>query len=148
MLSGDSEPAPIDARLVDRFALFREDLPGADGSLEDAEAQAIVRMAEFGGDYAFARTTKVILADGLTFLVVPGPDGVLMLPPFDGGGTAAIGASTDSLLRALPVGSSGSLVFGLAADGVLLQPVALSDGSTVQAPVRRNVYAVTDPARG
>jgi hypothetical protein len=148
MAGDDSDPVAIDSRLLEHFALFREALPGADGPLEAAESEALERLSDFREDYAFDRAAKVVLEGGLTFLVVPGADGVQVLPPFDERGLfAAFGASTGALLKGHSVGTSGSLVFGLAADGVESQSVLLADGSAVEVPVRRNVYAVEDPHR-
>ena len=81
-------------------------------------------------------------------LVVPGLAGVLMLAPDrDGRFNAAVGANTEALLEGRPVGSFGSLVFGLAVDGDDWAPVRLADGSAVRAAVKRNVYAIADPSR-
>jgi hypothetical protein len=148
MASDHSDPAPIDPRLIEKFALFREELPGADGPLEDWETKALERLSEFRSEYAFTKAVKVVLEGGITFLVVPGADGIQMLPPFDARGLfSANGGLTGQLLKGLPVGSSGPLVYGLAADGVQLQSVALADRTTVKVPVKRNVYAVQDPTR-
>jgi hypothetical protein len=58
----------------------------------------------------------------------------------------AFGAQTEAILDGSPIGSIGPLFVGLAPDGVEEQPVALRDGSEIQAPVVNNVYAVTDPS--
>ncbi|HZV25875.1 MAG TPA: hypothetical protein VFG00_06265 [Acidothermaceae bacterium] len=146
MAGGDD--ADIDPKLVKSFGLFRELERDPDGPLEDAERRTIEMMAGRFGKYDFARTAKVVLAGDLTFLVVPGVDGVLMLPPVRPGQPfSAAGARTETLLRGKPVGSSGSLVFGLAVDGVQLHSVELADRSTAEVPVRRNVFATNDPTR-
>lgn len=149
MASDNPNPEPIiDPKLVKSFALFREPIPGPDGPLDDAELRAIERISRRFTEFALARTAKVVLEGGVAFLVVPGIDGILMLPPIDAGRSlAALGAKTETLLKGRPVGSSGSLVFGLAVDGVRLQSVQLADGSTVEVPVIRNVYATDDPTR-
>jgi hypothetical protein len=140
--------ADIDPKLVKNFALFRELEQSPDGPLEDAERRAIEMMSGRFNAYDFAGTAKVVLAGDLTFLVVPGTDGVLMLPPVRPGQRfSAAGARTEALLKGKPVGSSGSLLFGLAVDGVQLHSVDLADGSTAEVPVRRNVFAINDPAR-
>jgi hypothetical protein len=147
-MAGDNREPGIDPKLVTGFALFREPVPGADGPLTAAERRAVEGMSGRLTKFAFTRTAKVVLEGGLTFLVVPGADGVLMLPPPDADqGFAALGADTQTLLTGRPVGSSGSLVFGLAVDGVRLQSVELADGSTVDVPVKQNVYATNDRTR-
>ncbi len=148
MASDNPDPELIDPKLVKSFALFREPAPGPDGPLDAAELRAIERMSRRFTEFALTRTAKVVLEGDLAFLVVPGVDGILMLPPIEAGRPfAAMGAKTETLLKGRPVGSSGSLVFGLAVDGVRLQSVELADGSTVEVPVTRNVYATDDPTR-
>jgi hypothetical protein len=145
-----SDLNPLDPKLVENFALFREELPGVDGSLSKVESEAVARMSAEGvrPDYAYAQAIRVVLDDGLTFLVIPGANGVLMFPPVSADGLfATVGAGTETLIKGLPAGSSGSLVFGLAPDGVRLGSVELADGSIAEVPVKRNVYAVRDPAR-
>jgi hypothetical protein len=143
----EPDPAPpIDPKLKKNFALFREPLPGPDGPLDEAQLQVIEILSRRGSDFVLSRAAKVLLDGGLTLLVLPDADGVLMFPPHpDGRYRSAAGAFTESLLNGRPVGSSGSLIFGLALDGTKLQSVRLRDGSTVEVPVRRNVYAVDDP---
>ena len=88
----------------------------------------------------------MVLGGGLTLLVVPGIEGVLMLAPDrDGKFNSASGAPTEALLEGNPVGSSAAHIFGLAADRIQLQSVRLQDGSSIDVPIRRNVYAVNDP---
>jgi hypothetical protein len=141
----DSTP-PIDPKLLKNFALFREPLPGPDGPLEEAQLQVIEMLSRSGADFVRSRATKVLLDGRLTLLVLPGADGVLVFPPHpDGRYRSAAGAFTESLLNGRPVGSSGALIFGLAIDRIQFQSVRLQDGSTVEVPVRRNVYAVDDP---
>jgi hypothetical protein len=138
----------IDPTLLKNFALFRELERDPDGPLEDAERRAIELTSGRLGEYEFARTARVVLEADLTFLVVPGADGVLMLPPIRPGRPfSAAGARTETLLKGKPVGSSGSLLFGLAVDGVELHEVELADGSVAEVPVRRNVFAINDPTR-
>jgi hypothetical protein len=143
----DSDSARIDPKLVKNFKLFREPAPGPDGPLDEAQLRAIASLPRhLGAKFVLSRTAKVVLDGGLTLLVVPGTDGVLMLAPGpDGRFKSAAGAPTEALLKGNPVGSSGSLIFGLAVDRIRLQSVRLHDGSTVEVPIRRNVYAVDDP---
>jgi hypothetical protein len=136
----------IDAKLVENFALFREPLPGPDGPLDDLQLRAVEFLSRRGSDFVLGRTAKVLLDGGLALLVVPGTSGVLMLAPHrDGRYRSVSGAPTKALLNGQPVGSFGSLIFGLAVDRIQLRSVRLQDGSTVEVPVRRNVYAVDDP---
>jgi hypothetical protein len=145
----DSDSVPIDRKLVENFALFREPVPGPDGPLDEAQLRAVEFLSRRGTDFVLGRTAKVVLEASLTMLVVPGIAGVLMLAPDrDGRFNAAVGANTEALLKGRPVGSFGSLVFGLAVDGVEWAPVRLTDGSTATAAVKRNVYAIADPTRG
>lgn len=50
------------------------------------------------------------------------------------------------MLKGNPILTSGATIFGLAPDGVMAQPVALADGSAINAPVLSNVYMVADPS--
>jgi hypothetical protein len=145
----DAASSSIDPKLVNNFALFREPAPGPDGPLDEPQLRAIASLPpHFGAKFALSRTAKVVLDGGLTLLVVPGSEGVLMLAPnSDGNFNSASGAPTGALLEGNPVGSSGALIFGLAVDPIQLQSVRLQDGSSVEVPVRRNVYAVTDLTR-
>lgn len=148
MAGSDSDSASIDPKLVENFALFREPVPGPDGPLDETQLQAIGFLSRRGSEFVLSRTAKVKLDGGLTMLVVPGIAGVLMLAPDrDGRFNAAVGANTEALLKGRRVGSFGSLMFGLALDGVERAPVRLTDGSTVMAAVKRNVYAIEDPTR-
>ncbi len=147
MARSDSGLARIDPKLVKDFKLFREPPPGPDGPLDEAQLLAIASLPpHLGTAFVLSRTAKVVLGGGLTLLVIPGIDGVLMLIlDRDGRFNSAVGAQTEALLKGNPVGSSGSLILGLAVDRVQLQAVRLRDGSTVEVPVRRNVYAIEDP---
>jgi hypothetical protein len=146
MAEGEANAARIDPNLVKNFALFREPPPGADGPLDQAQLRAIEFLSRRGSDFVLRRTAKVLLDGGLALLVIPGASGILMLAPHpDGRYRSAAGAPTKALLNGEPVGSFGSLMFGLAVDRVQLQSVKLQDGSIVEVPVRRNVYAVDDP---
>ena len=149
MAGTDSDSASIDPKLVKNFVLFREPVPGPDGPLGEEQRRAIESLPPLrGAAFVGSRTAKVVLDGGLTLLVVPGIDGVLMLAPDrDGRFNSASGANTEALLNGQPVGSSGSLVFGLAVDGIEWAPVRLADGSTVTAAVKRSVYAIEDPTR-
>jgi hypothetical protein len=96
---------------------------------------------------ATSRARKVIVSPSLTVLIVPGANGVMLLVPDDEGRfRSAFGGPTESVLAGRPIGSAGPTVFGLASDGVQTQAVALRDGSSVDARVFDNVYALSDPS--
>ncbi|MGC9219719.1 MAG: ATP-binding protein [Solirubrobacteraceae bacterium] len=141
-------PATSRSLLVGPAALqhvtFDED--ALESIIDEAQLRGIEFLAGRGSDFALSRTAKVLLDRGLELLVVAGTSDILMLVPHpDGRYRSASGAPTKALLNGQPVGSSASLIFGLAVDRIQLQSVSLQDGSTVEVPVRRNVYAVDDP---
>lgn len=137
----------VDARLVARFAVCRDAPPVHTAELDARAMEMIARMTSRPGTQRHvpvaARAVKVVVNPSLTVVVIPGKDGVLMLVPES---RVAFGARTEAILNGSPIGSIGPLVLGLAPDGVEEQSVSLSDGSTIQAPVVGNVYAVKDPS--
>ena len=126
------EPASdIDARLLKRFALFREPGPGLESPLTEDETKMLDALSRHHRGYVLDRVVKVTVEASATLLVIPGQVGVLIACRGPAAGRyAASGAPTETVLRGKPVGSNGALLFGLSPDGVREQVVELADGST------------------
>jgi hypothetical protein len=137
----------VDARLVERFAVCRDRPAGHEAQPDAGTLGIVAQVASRPGARrqgpVVARARKVVVSPSLTVVVVPGQRGVLIVLP---DARTAFGAQTEAILDGSPIGSIGPLLVGLAPDGVEQQPVMLSDGSEIQAPVVSNVYAVTDPS--
>jgi hypothetical protein len=141
---------PPGADLIRRFALFRDPQADVAAVLDERETRTLHRLQgekHFG--LIVSQTRSVELTASLKVLAIPGKHGVFLListtradgrPDIFGGG-----APLDAVVNGDPVLTSGATIFGLAPDGVTDQPVALSDGSTITAPVLRNVYTTVDP---
>jgi hypothetical protein len=133
--------------LLRAFAVCRHD-PAAHLAEPDSRARKMIarganRPAVRDLLPVVARACKVAVKPSLTVIVVPGRWGVVLLLLDE---RTAFGAPTEAILGGSPIGSSGPLLLCLAPDGVEEQPVILSDGSAIVAPVVSNVYAVTDPS--
>ena len=78
-------------------------------------------------------------------LVIPGSVGMQVLVR-TGQSTGGSVGRIDGRLDGHPILSSNQTLFGLAPDGVELQPVGFRDGSAGEASVRHNVYMIDDPS--
>lgn len=152
--AGGDSPA---AELIDRFALFREQPVLSAAASDPVVARTMERMMAVMGErwgLVPARATTVDVTPDITMVVIPGTAGVGVLigeRRADGSpGRWGSGADLEVVFRGDPICESGRpdgsrMIFGLAPDGVAEQPILRADGSTIQAPVTRNVYAVVAP---
>jgi hypothetical protein len=156
---GDSlETGHIDPRLLDHFALFREPGPGPDGPLDDDEENVVAFREEIAAGQSsqagrhlarlglvFTEVRRVVLGSDRVMLVIPGSAGLLLhvrnTGRRQGGGSTT---DIDGCLEGRPILSSNQTLFGLAPDGVELQPVEFRDGSIGEAVVRHNAYMIDD----
>ena len=117
-----------------------------DGDVEAIENASLAPVTQ-GLGLAPASAVKSTVGPSIDVLVVPGENGVFLLMHEGRGGFFGFGATIETALRGDPIGSSGSTLFGMAPDGISNQLIRLRDGSTIQARVVKNLYAVTDPSR-
>lgn len=159
MSMGATEPDRIDPRLIERFALFREAGPGPDGPLDEADKTIVARREEIaagssriaqrlaGYGLVFSEVRRVDLDADHVMLVIPGSAGVfLLVRNVSGQGTGGSSAGIERPLQGRPILTIGSMLFGLAPDGVERQRVEFRDGSTGEAPVLHNAYMIDDPS--
>jgi len=147
-LDSGGAPAP---KLTSRFALFREPPVPIEPALKESAARFIERMASGPGQrlgLLAALATSVTVTSDMTLVFIPGAQGVgvIIMGIRDDGrpDTWGSAAHLETILKGHPICTQGkpdgeTLIIGLSPDGVAEQPIALADGSRINAPVTRNV---------